>query len=121
MSWVPESFRKSLITVRTSRRSLRYNFTHKIHTKHGSVQLRLVPDHLDPCSRFPKRSDLARLSVDLLIETVLLKRRLNVRWICESGLVKNIDRVVEEYRQTRRLLVRRNGSFTGIYVYTSVW
>ncbi|KAK3542420.1 hypothetical protein QTP86_025920 [Hemibagrus guttatus] len=33
----------------------------------------------------------------------LLKRRLNVRWVCESGLVKNIDRVVEEYRQIRRL------------------
>ncbi|KAF7690476.1 adenylate kinase 7a [Silurus meridionalis] len=46
-------------------------------------------------------AELACISVNLLIETVLLKTRLNVSWVCESGLVKNIERVVEEYRQAR--------------------
>lgn len=76
-----------------------------IHISTGFVQLKLVLDCFVLCFHFPKRSDLACLSVNILIETVLLKMRLNVRWVCESGLVENIDRVVEEYRQTRRLLV----------------
>ncbi|TSP57635.1 Poly(A) polymerase alpha [Bagarius yarrelli] len=50
------------------------------------------------------QADLARLSTNLLIETVYLKMRLNVHWVCESGLVENIHHVVEEYRQTRQLL-----------------
>lgn len=68
------------------------------------MQLTIVLDCFLLCFHF-KQSDLARLNVNLLIETVLLKRRLNVHWVCESGLVTNIDRVVEEYRQTRWLQV----------------
>ncbi|XP_017310927.2 adenylate kinase 7a [Ictalurus punctatus] len=63
-----------------------------------------VPNDSELLTKEFTRSDLACLSVNILIETVLLKMRLNVRWVCESGLVENIDRVVEEYRQTRRLL-----------------
>ncbi|KAK2864252.1 hypothetical protein Q7C36_003406 [Tachysurus vachellii] len=50
------------------------------------------------------QTDLACLSIDLLIETVLPKSRLNLHWLCETGLVENINLVVEEYRQIRRLL-----------------
>ncbi|KAJ7990876.1 hypothetical protein DPEC_G00291450 [Dallia pectoralis] len=47
--------------------------------------------------------DIDTLLVDLRIEAVYLKENLNVRWACESGFVDNIDRVVEEYKQTRSL------------------
>lgn len=67
--------------------------------------MKIIYNYFVLCFHFSKRSDQACLSINLLIETVLLKRRLNMLWVCESGLVKNIDRVVEEYRQTRWLLV----------------
>ncbi|MCJ8743897.1 hypothetical protein PDJAM_G00099620 [Pangasius djambal] len=70
----------------------------------GPGEVQKVPDDSVHFTKELTRADLTCLSIDLLIETALLNRRLNVRWVCESGLVKNIDRVVEEYRQTRWLL-----------------
>ncbi|TRY77581.1 hypothetical protein DNTS_007217 [Danionella cerebrum] len=49
-------------------------------------------------------TDLVHLSIDLRLESVFLKERLNVNFDFESGMVENIARVVEEYRQTRQLL-----------------
>lgn len=43
--------------------------------------------------------------VNLRMEGVHLKELFSVNWLCESGLVENIELVVEEYRQTRGLLV----------------
>ncbi|XP_051510717.1 adenylate kinase 7a isoform X2 [Myxocyprinus asiaticus] len=49
-------------------------------------------------------TDLHYLNVNLRAESVFLKERFNLRWDCETGIVDNILRVVEEYRQTRQLL-----------------
>ncbi|XP_061741649.1 adenylate kinase 7-like isoform X2 [Nerophis ophidion] len=46
--------------------------------------------------------DLMR--INLLMEAAHLKELVPIRWLCESGLVENIELVVEEYRQTRGLL-----------------
>uniref|UniRef100_A0AAR2LCB9 Nucleoside-diphosphate kinase n=1 Tax=Pygocentrus nattereri TaxID=42514 RepID=A0AAR2LCB9_PYGNA len=51
-----------------------------------------------------KQTDLDQLSLNLRIEPVLLRDMFNLRWVCESGIIENIDSVVEEYKQTRRLL-----------------
>uniref|UniRef100_A0AAR2IY89 Nucleoside-diphosphate kinase n=1 Tax=Pygocentrus nattereri TaxID=42514 RepID=A0AAR2IY89_PYGNA len=50
------------------------------------------------------QTDLDQLSLNLRIEPVLLRDMFNLRWVCESGIIENIDSVVEEYKQTRRLL-----------------
>ncbi|KAI4894405.1 hypothetical protein NFI96_030573, partial [Prochilodus magdalenae] len=50
------------------------------------------------------QTDLDHLSLNLRIESVLLRDTFNLRWVCESGIVDNINRIVEEYKQTRRLL-----------------
>lgn len=42
--------------------------------------------------------------INLRMEGVHLKE-LSINWLCESGLVENIELVVDEYRQTRGLLV----------------
>ncbi|KAK7150717.1 hypothetical protein R3I93_011850 [Phoxinus phoxinus] len=49
-------------------------------------------------------TDLLYLSVNLQSESVFLKDRLNLCWDYDSGIVDNISRVVEEYKQTRQLL-----------------
>lgn len=43
--------------------------------------------------------------VNLRMEGVHLKELFSINWLCESGLVENIQLVVEEYRQSRGLLV----------------
>ncbi|XP_056301575.1 adenylate kinase 7-like isoform X1 [Danio aesculapii] len=49
-------------------------------------------------------TELLYLSVNLRIESVFVKERLNINLDFESGIVDNIVRVVEEFKQTRQLL-----------------
>ncbi|KAM3836173.1 adenylate kinase 7-like, partial [Diretmus argenteus] len=51
--------------------------------------------------------EIDSLLVNLHMEAVHLKELLNVQWVCEAGLVENMEMVVEEYRQTRELLPLR--------------
>ncbi|XP_061651562.1 adenylate kinase 7 isoform X2 [Phyllopteryx taeniolatus] len=48
--------------------------------------------------------DIDLLHVNLCMEGVHLKELFSVHWLCEFGLVENIELVVEEYRQIRGLL-----------------
>ncbi|KAJ8289022.1 hypothetical protein COCON_G00016810 [Conger conger] len=50
------------------------------------------------------QTDIDSLFMNLRMEAIALKESLNVQWVCESGMVENIDLVVEQYRQTRGLL-----------------
>lgn len=45
------------------------------------------------------------MQLDLRMESIYVRELLDVKWLNESGLVENIERVVEEYRQSRQLLV----------------
>lgn len=49
--------------------------------------------------------DIDLLHVNLCMEGVHLKELFSIHWLCEFGLVENIELVVEEYRQVRGLLV----------------
>lgn len=49
--------------------------------------------------------EIDALQLNLYMDSVYVKELLSVKWICESGLVENIELVVEEYRQSRQLLV----------------
>lgn len=53
----------------------------------------------------PQQTYIDLLSVNLRFEAVFIKERLNIRWVSEAGLIENIEHVVEEYKQTRGLLV----------------
>ncbi|XP_019744395.1 adenylate kinase 7 isoform X2 [Hippocampus comes] len=48
--------------------------------------------------------DIDLLHVNLCMEGVHLKELFSIHWLCEFGLVENIELVVEEYRQVRGLL-----------------
>ncbi|KAM3838052.1 adenylate kinase 7-like, partial [Diretmus argenteus] len=65
-----------------------------------------------PCEDAFLTRDLSQMEIDSLLvnlhmEAVHLKELLNVQWVCEAGLVENMEMVVEEYRQTRELLPLR--------------
>ncbi|KAM4625927.1 adenylate kinase 7 [Polymixia lowei] len=51
--------------------------------------------------------DIDSMLVNLHMEAVHLKELFNIHWICETGLVENIEQVVEEYKQARGLLPLR--------------
>lgn len=61
--------------------------------------------------------------INLRMEGVHLKELFSINWLCESGLVENIELVVEEYRQTRGLLVCMKAGNRNMFLskeYTSV-
>uniref|UniRef100_UPI0037E6FBCB adenylate kinase 7 n=1 Tax=Semicossyphus pulcher TaxID=241346 RepID=UPI0037E6FBCB len=51
--------------------------------------------------------EIDSLQVNLRLEAVLIKELFSMTWLSESGLVENIEQVVEEYRQNRGLLPLR--------------
>ena len=46
------------------------------------------------------------LLVNLRMDAVYAKENMHIRWVCETGIVENIEQIVKEYKQTRDLLVR---------------
>ncbi|KAK5916227.1 hypothetical protein CgunFtcFv8_011234 [Champsocephalus gunnari] len=48
--------------------------------------------------------EMDSLLVNLRMEAVHLKELFSINWLCESGLVENMELVVEEYQQSRGLL-----------------
>ncbi|XP_067311794.1 adenylate kinase 7 [Pseudorasbora parva] len=49
------------------------------------------------------QTDIDSLLVNLRIEAPYLKENFNIQWVSEDGLVENIERITEEYKQTRGL------------------
>lgn len=49
--------------------------------------------------------EIDTIQLDLCMDSVYIRELLTVKWLYESGMVENIERVVEEYRQSRQLLV----------------
>ncbi|XP_072221945.1 adenylate kinase 7 [Leuresthes tenuis] len=47
--------------------------------------------------------EIDSLLVNLRMEAVCIKKLFSINWLCEFGLVENMELVVEEYRQTRGL------------------
>ena len=44
------------------------------------------------------------LSADLMMEGVMIREEMNLKWVCEDGLVEKIDEIVLEFKKSRCLL-----------------
>ncbi|XP_041951643.1 adenylate kinase 7-like isoform X1 [Alosa sapidissima] len=49
-------------------------------------------------------AELDYLTVNLRVDGFSVKNTLNVQWVCETGFVENLGRVIAEYKHTRKLL-----------------
>ena len=49
--------------------------------------------------------EIDSMLVNLRMEAVCITKLFSINWLCEFGLVENMELVVEEYRQTRGLQV----------------
>lgn len=49
--------------------------------------------------------ELAYLGVNLRLDALTIKDSFSLQWTCETGMVENMESIVEEYKDTRQLLV----------------
>eukprot|EP00069_Balaena_mysticetus_P021012 bmy_13121T0 len=53
---------------------------------------------------FTSQEDIDHLLVNLRMETLFVKDNFNIRWFAQAGFVENINSILKEYKQSRRLL-----------------
>lgn len=49
--------------------------------------------------------ELECLNINLRLDAFIIKDSLNLHWTSEAGMVENMESIVEEYKETRQLLV----------------
>lgn len=49
--------------------------------------------------------ELEYLNVDLRLDTFIIKDSFRLQWTSEAGMIENMESIVEEYKDTRQLLV----------------
>lgn len=49
--------------------------------------------------------ELEYLSINLRLDAFIIKDLFSLRWTSEAGVVENMESIVEEYKDTRQLLV----------------
>uniref|UniRef100_UPI003AABC027 adenylate kinase 7-like n=1 Tax=Centroberyx gerrardi TaxID=166262 RepID=UPI003AABC027 len=70
----------------------------------GPGKINQAPEQEAILMKALKPEELEYLSINLHLEPVLLKETFNLRWTSEAGMIENMDRIVEEYKDTRQLL-----------------
>lgn len=57
------------------------------------------------CVSHFKPEELEYLSINLRLDAFIIKDSFSIRWTSETGMVDNMESIVEEYKNTRQLLV----------------
>ena len=45
------------------------------------------------------------LLTHMQFEPIFIREQMNIKWHCENGITENIDKIVNEYRTLRNLMV----------------
>ncbi|NXH09351.1 KAD7 kinase, partial [Bucco capensis] len=70
----------------------------------GPGKIEKIPKENAFLSKELTQMHLDMLLVNLRMESVFLKETFNIKWVAQEGLVENIEKIVEEYKQCRGLL-----------------
>ncbi|OXB64311.1 hypothetical protein ASZ78_010695, partial [Callipepla squamata] len=80
----------------------------KCISKHvGPGKIEKVPKENAFLSKELTQAHVDMLLVNLRMEAMFLKETFNIKWVAQTGLVENIEQIVEEYKQSRGLLPLR--------------
>lgn len=60
--------------------------------------------------------EIDSILVNLRMEAAYITKLFSFDWLCEFGLVENIELVVEEFRQSRGLLVCNKADIRNMYI-----
>ena len=55
------------------------------------------------------------------MEALFVKENFNIRWFAQAGFVENINSILKEYKQSRRLLVTITTSYLSFWFKQSTW
>ncbi|NXF01473.1 KAD7 kinase, partial [Smithornis capensis] len=70
----------------------------------GPGEIQNIPKENAFLSKDLTQMHLDMLLVNLRMESNFLKENFNITWVAEAGLIENIERVINEYKQSRGLL-----------------
>ncbi|XP_040920554.1 adenylate kinase 7-like [Toxotes jaculatrix] len=70
----------------------------------GPGKINKVPEEEAIALRAFKPEELEYLSIDLRLDAFIIKDSFSLRWTSESGMVENMESILEEYKDTRQLL-----------------
>lgn len=54
-----------------------------------------------------QQSDFDQLLVNLRMDAVFVKENMRIMWVSEAGMVENIDQIIKEYKDFRKLQVKK--------------
>ncbi|XP_072308924.1 adenylate kinase 7-like [Eucyclogobius newberryi] len=93
---------KYILAIDDSKSTLN-EIVHAISTALGSGKVKVFPEEAAISMNAFPQNELDYLKINLLLEAFLIKE-LNIQWAFESGMVENIEKIVQEYKVTRKLL-----------------
>nr|XP_019953021.1 PREDICTED: adenylate kinase 7-like [Paralichthys olivaceus] len=70
----------------------------------GPGKISHVPEQEAIFNKAFKPEELEYLSINLRLDAFIIKDSFSLQWTSESGMVENIESIVEEYKDTRQLL-----------------
>uniref|UniRef100_A0A673CWZ7 Adenylate kinase 7a n=1 Tax=Sphaeramia orbicularis TaxID=375764 RepID=A0A673CWZ7_9TELE len=70
----------------------------------GPGKINIVPEQEAISLKAFEPTELEYLKINLRLDAFIVKDSLNINWMSEAGMVKNIENIVEEYKVTRQLL-----------------
>ncbi|XP_021259603.1 adenylate kinase 7 isoform X3 [Numida meleagris] len=70
----------------------------------GPGKIEKIPKENAFLSKELTQTHVDMLLVNLRMEAMFLKETFNIKWVAQTGLVENIEQIIEEYKQSRGLL-----------------
>ncbi|KAM9093571.1 adenylate kinase 7 isoform 1-T1 [Megaptera novaeangliae] len=80
------------------------DFVKCISKSTGPGKIQKVPKENAFLTKDLTQEDIDHLLVNLRMETLFVKENFNIRWFAQAGFVENINSILKEYKQSRRLL-----------------
>ncbi|XP_057589849.1 adenylate kinase 7 isoform X3 [Hippopotamus amphibius kiboko] len=80
------------------------DFVKCISKSTGPGKIQKVPKENAFLTKDLTQEDIDHLLVNLRMEALFVKENFNIRWFTQAGFVENINSILKEYKQSRRLL-----------------
>ncbi|KAK3092589.1 hypothetical protein FSP39_004695 [Pinctada imbricata] len=69
----------------------------------GTGKVKMITKEEALLSKDVEQSDFDQLLVNLRMDAVFVKENMRINWVSEAGIVENIQQVIKEYKDTRKL------------------
>ncbi|XP_022332900.2 adenylate kinase 7-like [Crassostrea virginica] len=74
-----------------------------VSDKLGKGKMKTITKEEALLSKDIEQSDFDQLLVNLRMDAVFVKENMRIMWVSEAGMVENIDQIIKEYKDSRKL------------------